>query len=61
MMCRWAYGVPADMMYAPVSLRAADSPVVFGSSGHMIIHCGPSAVVWSDGSDARRGVAPASM
>src|SRR5712671_4416999 len=41
MMCRWAYGVPANLMYAPVSLLVTDSPVVFGSNGHMIIQCGP--------------------
>src|SRR5579883_3271701 len=64
MMCRWAYGVPANMMYAPVSLRAAGSPVVFGSNGHMIIQCGPTImgrVVLSDGADTPGCTAPASM
>src|ERR1700722_6850049 len=64
MMCRWAYGVPANMMYAPVSLRVTDSPVVFGSNGHRIIQCGPIVIgglVLSGGSDALRCAAPASM
>src|SRR5712671_218669 len=64
MICKWAYGVPADMMYAPVSLLVTDSPVVFGSNGHRIIQCGPivmGGLVSSDGSNTLRCVAPASM
>jgi len=42
--CTWAYGEPAHMMYAPVSLCTTGSPVVLGSKGHMIIQCGPTVI-----------------
>jgi len=34
---RWAYGVPAHMIQLPVCFGLSESPVVFGSYGHMIM------------------------
>src|SRR5262249_48124089 len=64
MMCRCAYGNPLHMMYAPRSRCVTGSPVAFASKGHMIIQCGPMAtggLVWSNGSESLRWLAPASM
>ncbi len=47
-MCRWAYGVPANMTIVPPSRITVPIPAAFASNGQMSIQCGPIGIAgWS--------------